>query len=549
MADRLVEAALELTSKMDLARVLQGFVDEAAALTGAAYSALGVLNHVGKTTIFVHHGVAAAEMAVLGDPPAGHGVLGKIPAQGHVLIPEVAADPDFGGWPDGHPRVRNFLGLPLRLNGQVFGRIYLADKPDGFTAEDIFMVEMLARAAGIAISNCRRQSQLHAQEGWLRLSQEITAALLEGTGEEEALQLIASKVRHVADADACLLILPSVGGVWAGEIVDGPMADELLGITFPDDGRAVTVLRRGVGVIVDSLSTTTPLRVRQLRRFGPALYAPLMLHGTGLGVILLLRQVGAPGFEASDLAMAEAFAQQAALAMELASARHSRDLAQLLDERQRIGRDLHDLAIQQLFAAGMQMETARVALAERNEGALAEVLDAAVGAVHESVLQIREIIHSLRDQQQAPTLVERLRHEAALGRTALGFFPDIQVRVDGRLVAESIQGLGSCTELAERVHAELADDLVAVVREGLSNVARHAQASAVRVRIEANGRDRYGQVGIRIEDDGRGLDPLITRRSGVDNLAARARRRHGYSELASSPSGSGSVLVWEAPLA
>ena len=385
------------------------------------------------------------------------------------------------------------------------------------------------------------------REVWLRASQEITTVLLEGSGDRAALELIATRAREAARADACLLVLPSLGGTWNCEIADG-QAEALVGLQFPDEGRAVSVLRRGVGLRVDSLETVEPLRVPELRQFGPALYAPMMRQGAGLGVVLLLRRIGSCPFESDDLVMAEAFAGQAALALELDSARQVRDLAELMEERCRIGRDLHDLAIQQLFAAGMQMESARTALADRGQDEVADVLEGALAAVDDSVHQIRAIIESLGRAEQCPGLIDRVRREVSLSRATLGFAPELEITVDGELVTPGEWEPVPSGELGHRVSAEIADDVIAVVREGLSNVARHAEATTVRVEIRADSRRGRGHVQVRIRDDGRGLDLHSTRRSGVGNLVRRAHRHHGHAHLTANPVGKGAQLVWQIPL-
>ncbi len=386
---------------------------------------------------------------------------------------------------------------------------------------------------------------LSKQLDWMRVSQEITTLLLEGAEEEQALQTIAARVRQIADADTCLLVLPSVKGLWLCEIADGLYADTLLGVTFPEDGRAVSVLRGRVGVLVESLADADRMLLPPLRRFGPALYAPMTVRGSGRGVILLLRKVGAPPFDASDLARAESLAQQTAVALELAASRHSEDEAHLIEERRRISRDLHDLAIQQLFAAGMQMEAARLRLVERDEPELADVLDGALVAVDESVRQIRSIVQSLREEHGPVDLLKQLRREASIGRTALGFAPSLVVRVDGVVLDLALAGLDA---LDRRIDGEIADDVVAVVREGLSNAARHAHASSVRVEVSVEGAGPSGRVRVRVEDDGVGPGPAAGRRSGLDNLVLRARRHRGCSRLAANPAGRGTVLTWQAPL-
>lgn len=548
MNEQLLAAALELTSRLDLPVVLQQFVDTAAQISGARYAALAVLDHRGDTVLFVHHGIDEATERVLGHPPRGTGVLGEIPTHGVLLLEEISDHPRFGGWPAGHPPMHTFLGLPLRINEQVFGRLYLADKAGGFTAEDAAGVDLLAKAAGIAIANSRMYGQARARERWLAVSQLITTTLLEGTDEEEVLQLIAQQVRDVADADTCVIVLPSVGDIWACEIADGKLASELIGIEFPPEGRALTVLREGVGVIVDSLAKAYPMRVPQLRSFGPAMYAPMLVRGTGRGVIILLREPGRPEFEDADLMMAEGLAKQAALALELAAARHAKDVASLFAERQRIGRDLHDLAIQQLFAAGMQLNGARRRLVDRGEDDLAAIVERGLEAVDDSVRQIRSIVHSLREPDDAVVLVERLRREASIGRTALGFAPSLVIGLDGAIVDAGPSNEALVDELESRVGADIADDLVAVVREGLSNAARHAHATSVQVRVTVAGRGPRGTVRVEVEDDGVGTDPEGARRSGLANLAARARQHGGTCRLEETARSRGTHLVWEVPL-
>jgi signal transduction histidine kinase len=547
MPDRLTQAALDLTSHLELPQVLQGFVDAVAALTGAAYSALEVVDPAGRTTLFIQHGLGGQD----GEPPAclpaGLGILGEIPVEGALIINNVATRPDIAGWPDAPPRMASFLGMSLRLDRRVYGRIYAAGKAGGFTSNDVAEVEVLAQAAGIAIANSQRYREARAREWWMRVSQEITTLLLEGAEEEQALQTIASRVRQIADADTCLLILPSVKGLWLCEIADGYLADTLLGVTFPEDGRAVSVLRGGMGVLVDSLADADRMLLPALRRFGPGMYAPMTVRGSGRGVILLLRRVGEPAFDASDLARAESLAQQTAVALELAASRHSEDETHLLEERQRISRDLHDLAIQQLFAAGMRMEAARLSLVKRHEPDLAGVLDEALVAVDESVRQIRSIVRSLREEHVPVDLLQRLRREASIGRTALGFAPTLVVRLDGRVVTDA-DDFAVEDFLAHRVDPEIADDVVAVVREGLSNAARHAHASEVRVELAVDGEGASGCIRVLVDDDGAGLGAAPARRSGLDNLLRRARRHQGSSRLVGRVHGRGTVLTWQVPL-
>ncbi|WP_226924755.1 GAF domain-containing sensor histidine kinase [Georgenia satyanarayanai] len=551
---RLLGAAIGLTSSLDLDTVLKGFVDGASTLTGARYAALAVLDNRGDTATFVQHGIDEETERRLGHPPHGGGLFAHIPTHGHLLLDSITTHPAFGGWPAAHPHMEGFLGVPVRIREQVFGRLYLADKPGGFTEDDARAMEQLASAAAVAVVNAQRYADARDRERWVAVSQEITTQLLSGTEEEEALELIAAKVREVARADAALIVLPSVGDTWMCEIADGEGAQDVVGAVFPPEGRARTVLANGVGMIVDSMSRARSLRVPQLVRYGPALYAPMMSQGVGRGVLILLRLQGGAEFTPSELEVAEVVAAQAAVALELAAARHAEDVSSLLEERQRISRDLHDLAVQQLFATGMQLETVRVA-AVGNPGTawIAERLEDALTSVDESVRQIRSIVHSLREPDEAVGLVERLRRETSLARTGLGFAPSLLIAVDGRLVRDGDDDLDLAASPAElldaRVDDDIADDVVAVVREGLANAARHARASSVQVRVTVRGSGVHGRVAVEVEDDGVGVDRASTRRSGLDNLAVRARRHGGTFSLGRAESGEGTLLSWQVPLA
>ncbi|MEE6282235.1 sensor histidine kinase [Georgenia sunbinii] len=552
----LLGAALGLTSTLDLDTVLEGLVDSGASLTGAAYAAIAVLDNRGAISTFVQHGIAPQTEALLERPHGGTGLLSAIPTDGYVIVDSIEDDPAFGGWPEHHPRMTNFLGVPVRVREQVFGQLYLADKSGGFTADDAHVIEQLATAAAVAVINARRYSDARNRERWVAVSQAITTKLLSGADEEEALAMIAAEVREVADADAALIVLPSVGDTWACEIADGAGSEDIIGAVFPPEGRALTVLANGVGMIVDSMSRARSLRVPQLGRYGPALYAPMISQGTGLGVLILLRFQGATEFTEAELGMGEAVAAQATLALELAAARHAQDVTSLLEERQRISRDLHDLAIQQLFATGMQLETARVAAtAEPRTSWLAPTLEEALTSVDESVRQIRSIVHSLREPDTAVGLVERLRREASLARTGLGFAPSLLIAIDGvdvgggdSVEVESSSAPSPHETVDARVDDDIADDVVAVVREGLANAARHARASSVQVRVDVRGAGPLGQVAVAVADDGAGVDRRSARRSGLDNLAVRARRHGGTFSLGTTATGSGTLLSWQVPL-
>lgn len=541
--DGLFDSALALTSRLDLKSALQEFVESARRLTGARYAALGILGSRGETVAFHHTGMSMSEVDRLPHPPRGNGVFAQIPVDAPLIINDLMNHPAFEGWPDYHPRMQNFLGVPVRIHEQVYGRLYLAEKPGGFDDDDAANMTMLANAAAIAVQNSRLYAESEDRAAWIAVSQAITTALLEGTDEEEALELIAKKMRVVSKSCTALIVLPSVGDAWVCEIADGYEADSMIGLEFPPDGRAQTVIREGSGVVVDSMTRTRTMRIPALRGYGPALYAPMMVQGVGAGVIILLRSRTQPEFDLADLAMAESVSKQAALALELASARHAQDVAAQIDERAAIGRDLHDLAIQQLFATGMQITAIREDLESKDAPAeIVTLLNQAIESVDESVKEIRHIVHKLREPDANVVIVERLRREASLARTSLGFAPSLVITLFGEALPSDIDN-DTVSTIDNMIGGDIADDIVAVTREGLSNAARHAKASSVSVTVSVDA----AEVRIIVVDDGSGPSPSRSRRSGLSNLAARARRHGGGFELARGDQ-RGAVMTWWAPL-
>ena len=355
----LLRAVLSLGADLDLSSVLQRFVQVSAQLTNARYAAINVLDASGASTTFVQYGVPETAAARLANSPHAIGVLGAIPDYGVLRLRDLREHPAFQGYPAGHPDMGPFLGTAVRVHEEIFGYLYLADKHPEFEDADVDVVLALAAAAAVAIQNAQLYADARARENWLRAGQEITTLLLSGAEEDEALERIAVHAREIAEADSAVLILPGMGGELVMEIVDGDGKDALLGTVMPRDGRAWRTMRGGAGELVESLYAHRQVRLQPMRQFGPALYAPMTAEGHAMGVLVLLRNIGRAPFGPHDLLTARSFAAQAALALRLADARHVRDAEALLDERERIARDLHDLAVQQLFATGMQLESLR----------------------------------------------------------------------------------------------------------------------------------------------------------------------------------------------
>ncbi len=523
---RLLDAVVAVADGLELEPTLRRIVGAAADLTSAPYAALGVLGEDGLHKAFVYTGVDPATAAAIGHLPRGHGVLGHITRVGRaVRVSNLTDHPASAGFPAHHPQMGSFLGVPVGIGDRVVGNLYLADKPDGFTADDEDVVVALAAAAAVAVDNAGLYQDVRRREQWAAAAQEVATAMLSGAAEDDALQLIARQAREVAEASVAALVLPGWDGNWVLEVADGSDTERLVGIVMPDDGRAVSAVRSGKGLRSADMSSEPLMLVPELRGFGPALYAPLVAGPEHMGVLILLRHVGDLEFADQDLRTAERFAGQAALALQLADARRRAEEAELLEDRARIARDLHDLVVQELFAMGMRLSRLR----DRLEPAVVADIDTSLESLDRVVRQIRSTIRALRDPGDALRLADRLHGEVDRAVGSLGFPP--QLRVEAK------------ADLDDRVSADIADDVVAVVREGLSNAARHAHASAVSVLVSVTG----DQLLVQVVDDGRGLPSGSRRRSGLDNLAERARRHGGDCEAAAA-TGGGTLLRWEVPL-
>ena len=544
----LLRAVLALAADLDLPSLLQRFVTASAHLTGARYSAINILDEVGASRTFVQHGVPAAVVALLPHSPHAVGVLGKIPDEGVLRLEDLTQHPAFRGLPRQHPRMGSFLGSAVRVGGETYGYLYLGDKDGGFSDDDEAVVEALAAAAAVAIQNAELYAIERRRESWLTAGQQITTMLLEGAEEEEVLEAVAATARRIDGADTAVLILPGIGGELVMEIVDGYAADELLGLVVPPGSRSLEVFRTGVGDFLPS-SAQADHPLVPMRQFGPALYLALTTEGRSVGVLVLLRRAGAPPFTPMDLALSQTFAAQAAFAFVLAEARAAQDVAALHEERGRIARDLHDLAIQQLFAAGMQLERAR-----QDAGAasvplhVTSMLAGALDNVDSTVRQIRAIVRALDTTEAPPPVVERLRREVSSVAAIFGFEPTLEITLDGRPLGPAQQEQGDVERIDRAVGVARADHVIAVAREGLTNAARHARAGAVTVRLAVLGAGREGSVTVEVEDDGVGLPRQRDRASGTRNLAARASEAGGEFSLDAAPSGRGTLLRWRSPL-
>ncbi|WP_367129689.1 MULTISPECIES: sensor histidine kinase [Streptomyces] len=479
----LLDAVMSVGHGLELPQVLHGIVEAAVTLTDAEYGALGIVGDGQTLSEFLPVGMSEELTARIGRTPCGRGILGELihnPAP--LRLTDLTRHPRSYGFPEHHPPMRTFLGVPVRVRDEVFGNLYLTEKRGGaaFDADDEAVLATLSIAAGVAIDNARMYHESRRRERWLQALGEITRSLLSGTDADAALKLIAERAMEVADADSALVV--SCG----------------------DQDRTEAAGDRP----------------------GPTLSVPLQAGDGDRGALLLRRRPGRAPFDETEVKLISGFADQAAIALELAQRRAESEELAVLHDRDRIARDLHDLAIQRLFATGMTLQSA-TRLIDRPEAA--ERVGRAVDDLDTTIQIIRSTIFGLRTAGDGrgggPSLRRGMAEAVQAATRTLGFAPAL--RIEGPADTD--------------VPAELAEQILAVAAEALSNAARHAAARRVEVMLTVAERAT-----LTVTDDGVGVGSA-PRRGGLANMRSRAELHNGRLAV-EIPEGGGTRIVWSVPL-
>ena len=530
----LLDAVVGIAADLDLDSVLERIVRVSCRLADARYGALGVLGAGPDRRLsqFITHGLDAEQRAAIGDLPRGHGILGVIIDSPEPLrLDRLADHAQSYGFPPNHPPMATFLGVPVRIREKVFGNLYLTEKRSGgsFTVEDEEIVVALAAAAGVVIENARLYEESALRQRWLEAAAEITAALLGEVDRAKALELVADRAREVAGALAAAVLLRQEGGHLAIEVVSGDLTREpaesltlgkgSIAAQVLDEGRSVPLTGPDVRATLAELGFATSGRHDDL---GQLLLLPLGSQGPAAGMLLMTWAAGDIGPRESDVVLLESFAEQAALALQVTQAQEDRGRLAVFEDRDRIGRDLHDLVIQRLFAVGLTLDNAA------RMTTLPDVSDRITGAVDDidaTIKDIRRTIFELSTPSSSSDLRAELGEAVAVATNALGFAP--RLRTEGAV--DSLVG------------ADLRPHLLAVLREALSNVVRHANATSVVVHLRA-----ADDVVLTVTDDGIGYVDN-GRRSGLRNMSERAESLGGTVEVGQTGPGGGTVVVWRVP--
>ena len=527
----ILDAFLAVSEGLDLPSMLRRIVRAAADVVDAEYGALGVLDGRGGLAEFVYVGIDAATRAALGPLPSGHGLVGLLIEHPQVMrLADLTTHPAAVGFPPGHPVMHTFIGAPIRVGDEVFGNLYLTEKRGGgeFTERDEMMLRALASAAGSAVQNARLFGELRRRERWLLATAEIRAELLSGGSMADALALIARRSTDLTGADGALVLLADGAGELHVRAAAGEHAEAALGsVVGADEPFARAVLRAlGPCAPADLPAPADPVLAAVLRALpagsGSMLIAPVP-SGVTDGVLIGLCGNGSEPLRADQLPQLTGLAEQASLALEVSDRQEERRRYELVAERERIARDLHDHVIQRLFAVGLSLQSQE---SRTSDPRIRQRLDQAVQQVDEAIRDLRSSIFDLRAvTTDRPKGLRRRLMDVAAGVADGG--PAVTVRIDG-----AVDTL---------VPPRLAEQVEAVVREAVSNAVRHSGGSAVTVAVTV-----ADALTVQVTDDGRGIPPDAPR-SGLANLADRAAACDGRLVVGGAVGG-GTTLSWTVPL-
>ena len=524
--DVLLEAGLALASELSLPIVLQRIVDLAAEVTDARYGALGVIGEGGDLVDFITTGVSAKQRRAIGELPRGRGILGLLIREPQsIRIKNLGDHSKSVGFPANHPPMSSFLGAPVQAMGKVFGNIYLTEKRSAteFSEEDEEALVILATQAGAAIANATLYAQTHQRERWLDALREITSEILAGSDADSLLARIAEHARGLAGADAAS-ILTTTSSPARLEVAAavGAHAAEVRGQSVPaKKSISGEVIETGKPLHTDDASTHSHAYqpIIRLGHVGPAIFVPLRVRGRATGTLMVANLKGGRRFDQGTIRLVETFADQASVAIEYGRAQDDLRRLGLMEERERIAKELHDGIIQSLFAVGMSLQATALTsnspeTASRVDGAVDE-LDRVIRDLRNYIFELRPSILADRDLDQAlRELGNEIRKQSPT---------EVEVEVDSELAAS----------VSSSSH-----HIVQMTREALSNVARHAQAGHALVRLARSGTSAV----LSIEDDGVGFDVRgDSAGSGLRNMRERAAVM-GATLLITSRAGKGTKL-------
>lgn len=535
------EASLELVKEISLEALLERLASLACEQSGARYGAVGVLDDYGNLAQFITIGMTADERAKISHPPRGLGLIGALMrASKPIRIPNIPEDPRSIGFPPNHPRMHSFLGVPIRLGDHVYGQIYLTEKAgaDEFTEQDELVIETLAAYAAAAIANARLYKQLVEHERTLSKRTENLALLndlaVTVTSSSDVDQVLDKSLTQVMD-----YLDIQVGEVYLRQ-GDSPTLHlaQHRSKSFHalwkqnsfkvGEGMVGEVARSGhPGVLMlpshnadDLHKLVKESNLQQIACF------PLPGYSTVMGVLCVATDHAEPFDELQFQFLTSISSWIGTIIENMRLNLQQRRLA-VLEERERIGMDLHDGIIQSIYAVGLTLEHARLLLKEDTHRA-GERIEQAIADLNSTIRDIRAYILDLRPRQLHDDNLMQGVH-----RLVSEFRANTNVDVTLQGPQDGLAELGDVQSIA----------LFHICQESLANIAKHARASHVNVTLWVTA----NRVLLEVSDNGRGFDVeniKLTLGHGLSNMQTRARNVGGDVEITSEKGEGTTVLAW-----
>lgn len=516
----------DLTSRLDLPSILKRIVEIGAQLVRSRYAAIVVVDKDGGLGEFVTVGIDSVEAAGISHLPEGKGLIGALFEHPEAVRLQHIGDDDRSiGFPSGHPPMDSFLGVPIRVGDEVFGNLYLTDSERGeFTADDEEMAQGLASAAGIAIENARLYAEAEHRAKVSESLAELSRVAMRSETEADDVAALVDRAHELLDADLVVAgIVGSRGHEMLVQHASGHGAEGLMSLSFPIEHTAIAIaLGRDRPLRLKDVSQHESFGFEEQGDFGAVVLVPFVVGDRPTGLLAIARRLGRGPFQDHDVDAAEAFALQLGVVHERAESRESRRRVTLMEDRERIARDLHDHVIQRLFATGMSLQAA----AGKADPAVGELISRQIEEIDVAIGQIRQSIFAIRSS--GPRSTTSLRPRVI----------EIVERLGGQPLRPTVTFVGPVDLLVDN---ELTDDVVAVSAEGIANAVQHAHATAITLTVAA----ADGEISVTVQDDGSGIaDGSVAR--GLATLRRRAEARGGRLQVASLPEG-GTKLVWSVP--
>ena len=518
--DVVASTVAALAASPDVESTLRVVARAAVELVGAEYAVAGTRDRGNEAAV---HSSAGAD-GVVPDP-----IRTQLSSSVAVALID-AGDARTDGLPDvsRSRRIgdRPSLSIPIRLGAELLGVVHVAGAPgaDVFTTDDELTLQAIAASAAVALENARLTDRVTVRQALIDATRDIAATVPSGGDAAELLPVITSRACSLVDADTAFLALPERPELPAADVVvaaaSGADSERIVHIPLSIHGTSIgDAYRDDVPKRFDRFDTRNAVLVDHT---GPALVLPLRAHDHIDGVLVVLRRNGSRPFTDDEFETMTKFADHAALALQAATAQRRMRELDVLTDRDRIARDLHDHAIQLIFAAGLSLQGS---IARSTSAQVRERLSCAVDELQEVVQDIRSAIFGLQVGLQGPArLRERLDLVIAKAKSTSGVKTTLHV-----------------TGPLSVVDSHLAEHAEAVVREAIGNAVRDSWATTISVVVSVD-----DALTIEVTDNGGG-PPITLTRNGLQNLEARAKDAGGALTVQSIPD-AGVHLMWSAPL-